>query len=193
MRSSGFTLVELVITIAVAGVLLAMAVPSFTRTIVSNRLATTANGVIASLNAARLEAIRRNAVVTATSGRTSVQLCSNTTGNNGSGALQTACGTSGGAVYTLEPDGTASKVVDAVLVPDSISLGTMTGLRYAGSGQASSTGSTGAFSGLVADVSTSKLSTSNHRCIYLTTGSIISTCITSTACANSEPANCTTQ
>lgn len=56
----GFTLIELMITIAVASILLAVAVPSFNQLIVTNRLTTQANEVVAALNFARSEAIKRN-------------------------------------------------------------------------------------------------------------------------------------
>lgn len=59
-RMSGFTLVELMITIGVASILLAIAVPSFNQLIVTNRLTTQANEVVAALNFARSEAIKRN-------------------------------------------------------------------------------------------------------------------------------------
>lgn len=63
-RMSGFTLVELMVTIAVASVALSIAVPSFNQLIVTNRLAAQANEVVAALNFARSEAIKRNTTVT---------------------------------------------------------------------------------------------------------------------------------
>lgn len=60
----GFTLIELMITIAVVAVLIVLAAPSFTGLINSNRLAAQANEVVASLQQARMEAIRRNGSVT---------------------------------------------------------------------------------------------------------------------------------
>jgi type IV fimbrial biogenesis protein FimT len=55
----GFTLVELMVTVAVAAVVLALAVPSFQTTLRNHRLTTYANEFIAALNLARTEAIRR--------------------------------------------------------------------------------------------------------------------------------------
>ena len=60
----GVTLVELMVTIAVAAILLAVAVPGFRNLIVSNRLTATTNAFVAALNLARIEAVKRNARVT---------------------------------------------------------------------------------------------------------------------------------
>jgi type IV fimbrial biogenesis protein FimT len=62
----GFTLIELMITIAVAAILLSIGVPSFQNIIRENRLATQANELITALNLARSEAIRRGQNVTVT-------------------------------------------------------------------------------------------------------------------------------
>src|SRR5690606_12240702 len=59
----GFTLVELMVTLAVAAILVTMAVPGFTSLINSNRLGSTANQLVAAVQSARIEAVRRNARV----------------------------------------------------------------------------------------------------------------------------------
>lgn len=56
----GFTLIELMVTVVVMAIILTIAIPSFEATINSNRLTTAANEMLASLQVARLEAIRRN-------------------------------------------------------------------------------------------------------------------------------------
>jgi type IV fimbrial biogenesis protein FimT len=59
----GFTLVELMITITVAMVLVAIAAPSFDAVFNSGRIDGAANELVATLQVARMEAIRRNAHV----------------------------------------------------------------------------------------------------------------------------------
>lgn len=54
----GFTLVELMITIAVAAILLSAGVPAFTNFIRDNRLQSAASGIVADFTAARTEAAR---------------------------------------------------------------------------------------------------------------------------------------
>jgi type IV fimbrial biogenesis protein FimT len=63
MAAAGFTIIELMITLAVIGVLLALAAPSFSDIILSSRLSSYANDFVASTHLARSEAIKRNARV----------------------------------------------------------------------------------------------------------------------------------
>lgn len=63
-KSSGFTLIELMVTISIAGILLGIAIPSFTETITSSRLTTNANELMTALNFARSEAVKRGVQVT---------------------------------------------------------------------------------------------------------------------------------
>jgi type IV fimbrial biogenesis protein FimT len=62
--SSGFTLMELMVTITIAAILLGAAIPSFTSIITSNRLTTYANELVTALNYARSEAVKRGIQVT---------------------------------------------------------------------------------------------------------------------------------
>lgn len=62
-KRNGFTLIELMITVAIVGILLVVAIPSFSQTIRNNRLTTNINELVASLNFARSEAVKRNYAV----------------------------------------------------------------------------------------------------------------------------------
>lgn len=56
---SGFTLIELMITIAVVGILLTIAVPAFSQFVVNNRLTSQINDLLADVSYARSEAATR--------------------------------------------------------------------------------------------------------------------------------------
>ena len=58
--ASGFTLIELIVAIAVLAVMIALAVPSFTSLINGNRLTANSNELVASLQLAKMESLRRN-------------------------------------------------------------------------------------------------------------------------------------
>ncbi|MEE2002608.1 GspH/FimT family pseudopilin [Alkalimonas sp. MEB108] len=62
-KETGFTLIELMVTVAVMAIVLTVAVPAFTNVINSNRLTSQANELLSTLSFARSEAIRRNADV----------------------------------------------------------------------------------------------------------------------------------
>lgn len=76
-NADGFTLIELMITIAVLAITLAVAVPNFQNVINRNRLVASANEAVGALQVARMEAIRRNA---------RVELCPSTNGTTCSGS-----------------------------------------------------------------------------------------------------------
>ena len=58
-RQQGLTLLELMVTIAIAGILLTIGVPSFQAIVTSNRISANTNNFITAINLARSEAIKR--------------------------------------------------------------------------------------------------------------------------------------
>jgi len=72
----GFTLIEMMVVISILGILLAIAMPSFSEALLSSKLRSYANNLVASVHLARSEAIKRNAVVT---------LCASSNGTSCSG------------------------------------------------------------------------------------------------------------
>ncbi|OYY73477.1 MAG: hypothetical protein B7Y40_09175 [Gammaproteobacteria bacterium 28-57-27] len=61
--AQGFTLIETMVTVAVAGILLAIGIPSFQSAMNSSRLTSTTNELIGGLNQARSDAVRLNSRV----------------------------------------------------------------------------------------------------------------------------------
>ena len=62
--AGGFTLIELMVTLTVLGILTLLAAPSFNEAILGNKLAGFSNTFVASAQLARSEAIKRNNAVT---------------------------------------------------------------------------------------------------------------------------------
>jgi type IV fimbrial biogenesis protein FimT len=176
--SRGFTLVELMVTVAVAAILMAIAIPSFKTITVSNQLDAAANDVVNALNTARMQAIKRNA---------DTQMCSNNASNNGSDTLGGGCasvsGPTGAVIQVIA--GTPTSIQSAITsVNTPIKLnGDLVALRFSGNGLAHLVGGTGApFGSTVVDICTSAISSSNHRIISMAAGSIVSTTSSTGAC-----------
>jgi type IV fimbrial biogenesis protein FimT len=169
-------MVELMITLAIAVVLLVIAIPNFQHMIVSNRLTTTANDVVDALNTARMEAVKLNA---------DTQYCSNSAASNTTDALGTACGSQTGAIWALTGSGTPQMIQTATTdITTPLQLATaISSVRFSSQGLAYAPGSTTPFSGTVADICTSSLSSNNHVTINLAAGgSVVSTASSTSTC-----------
>ena len=182
-RACGFTLVELMVTIAIAAILLMIAVPSFQHLILSNRLTTSATALVDAINTARMDAIKLNATT---------QFCGSTTTTNIGGANDTllgpACGKQAGAVYALPQSATSASQVRAtppgIASPVRYTSAGVAAVRFSGQGfgYAPSTGSNAPYTGNIAIVCTSQLSSGNQRIVSMTAGSIIATASSTGTC-----------
>ncbi|MFK8067525.1 MAG: GspH/FimT family pseudopilin [Gammaproteobacteria bacterium] len=111
---SGFSLIELVVTVAIAGILMAVAVPSMRDLMVNNRIAGYANEFLSGLQLARSEAVKRG---------TRVTMCRSSNGTScaGSGNWQV-----GWVIFEDDNDDGAFAAADIIQVheelADSISL-----------------------------------------------------------------------
>jgi type IV fimbrial biogenesis protein FimT len=133
-RSSlgGFTLVELLVTMAIAAVLLAIAVPAFRDFTATQKVKSTAFEVAAAMLMARSEAVKRNSAVTVTpvtsgdwtsgwavaSGTTTIHAQQAFTGVTLTGPTSVSFNATGrpGAAVTFEVNATGSTVARCVRV-----------------------------------------------------------------------------
>ena len=178
-RQRGFTLVELMVTLAVVVILTAIAIPSFRNLTLSNRLTTTANSIVGALRTARMEAVKRNA---------SVQFCSNDADSNGGDDLGGACDTDTGAVWTVV-NGTDTRVQAGIgnLLTGSVQLNDdLQAVRFnaQGLGYSPADATTPLADTTIADICTTSLKTDNHRLVRITAGSIIEVVPTTNATCN---------
>lgn len=112
-KYSGFTLIELMMTLAVAAILLTVAVPGFQTIIQNNRLTTEINEYLTAISVARSEAIKRADRVT---------MCISA---NGTSCITTGDWSQGWIVFTdTDNDATVDSATEILRVHGALSTGT---------------------------------------------------------------------
>jgi type IV fimbrial biogenesis protein FimT len=121
-RAPGFTLIELMVTILVAGILAAIAVPAFNNFVLNDRDIGQANSLVASLNYARSESVKQNIAG-------GVTVCPSTNGTSCAGTAW-----SQGWIVT-NATGTVLSAVPALAGSNSLTAtGAATGVTFASTG-----------------------------------------------------------
>ncbi|MGB0732463.1 MAG: GspH/FimT family pseudopilin [Pontibacterium sp.] len=101
MNSKGFTLLELLIVVAIVAILATVAVPNFGPLVSTNRMDTIQDRLVTSLSQARSEAIRQGV---------DVQLCPRSSVNT----VVNSCGTSWQNGWLVIANGTGLRVEDSI-------------------------------------------------------------------------------
>lgn len=107
----GFSLIELIIAIAIVGLVSAIAMPSYATWIKNSRVRTAAESIQNGLQTARAEAVKRNASIQfSLSANSNWSIDCVTISSNCPATILSRLaseGSTGGAIITLSPDGTA--------------------------------------------------------------------------------------
>lgn len=113
-RVHGFTMIELVVTMTIASILMALAIPSVTTFIKNQRLTTATNSLVLSLNLARSEALKRDVAtgvtVCASSGAAA---CNGATWTGGWIVIDTSGGANAGVLSGVPSIGTHDTISEA--------------------------------------------------------------------------------
>jgi len=102
-QQSGFTLIEMIVTVTIAAILASIAIPSFTKMIERNRISTGTNEFLSALILARSEAVKRSR---------NVIVCSSSDLSTCSGATEFSAG------WIIYPDCDNDQVLDTAKTCD---------------------------------------------------------------------------
>jgi len=167
LRTAGFTLIELMMTLMVAAILMAIAIPGFRNMLLSQRLSTAANSMVNTINTARMEAIKRNA---------SAQFCSDDPARNTNDTLGAICAANAGAVYAINNASppVVTRILNVADLGAALQLSSVMALRFNAQGVGYQPANPATpFGGNVAQLCTSQLSTNNIYTIQMASGAIL--------------------
>lgn len=112
MSLRGFTLLELLLALAISGIVLAIGVPSFTEMISNSRRSSMINALVADLNLARNEAIKRAESVTVCMRQANADSCDTSGGTSWNNGWLVFADIDGDAVFDSDNDSTLCELVD---------------------------------------------------------------------------------
>jgi type IV fimbrial biogenesis protein FimT len=121
-RSRGFTLVELVIAVAMIGLLMALGVPSFTAWIRNAQVRTVTDGLQAGIRLAQSEAVRRNRAMVFSLTNVQPALNANAAANGKNWSVQTATLQFGTITPAFVQGGALADVASGVTITGPIAI-----------------------------------------------------------------------
>ncbi|VUD52915.1 Fimbrial protein [Thalassocella blandensis] len=141
-RQDGFTLVELMVTLAIFAILMVLAVPSFNSQIQNNRSQAIGEDLTTALKYARSEAVKRGQSVTICASNANNSGCSNDTSTWSNGwlvlldaAAPTSSSINPGEILRVWGDVPSNAQISVVTTPNTSSTGTaISFIRYASTG-----------------------------------------------------------
>ena len=143
-KQQGFTLIELMVTLALVAILVTIGIPGFSNIIRDNRLVTGTNDLVTSMSLARSEAIRRGVPVTVCASNTGTD-CTASAWNQGWIVF-----TDQGTADTVDGTDTILRVQQALAGNVQIAVGGATQVRYSATGFLAAAGSAEDTGGLFA-------------------------------------------
>jgi type IV fimbrial biogenesis protein FimT len=128
-QSGGFSLLELILGLAIGAILLGIAVPSFTAIIRQNRIANETNEFMVTISLARSEAVKRGVRISICSSNAAQTACSGANDWSNGWLLFTD---SDGAAGSIDPDGAApdDAIVQAWPPPSSHGMNVTAGRAF---------------------------------------------------------------
>ncbi len=161
VKNRGFTMVELLVVLAIGIILVAIAIPSYKTTIDTQKATLRANALLADIDYARSEAVKEGQNVTICPPASGATVACSTTATNWNGGWIVATTNSAGTMISLR---TQAAFAESMTVSPAIPSTTVPALIFNRDGFALNITSG---TGLLFTVSTADLNNGATRCIFL--------------------------